>query len=525
MIPFLIQLVAVVALALAVVGCGGDDGVSQSMHDNVMQERDQAQQQRDALQMQINALLTALNADDVAGAADQIGSLQTDLQAIQAALGTTDPAMVQSQINQLRADIKALQDAAQVRKDAAQDAMDKALADEARKIALGLDTPFPARSGPTFEARYGKPATVNVSFNSPTAANPNPNFKAEDATVLPMLDGWSGTKFVSTSANGSITDIMHAYINVEPDKQVPFAEWASRTSGVTFTNGVVTNPGVGTNAVRVAGAAFATGSGSKTHEKNVDTNGDGDLADADDLFQVSGTFAGAPGTYSCSGAACTSAVASSDGGVQLTGTWTFTPNTGAMAGIPDDRYANFGWWLRKADTGYLIRRFVGSNTPSTPDITTVAGTATYTGPAVGLYSIYDSGPKGGHFLAEAELKVDFGTAAQNGTMSGTVSNFSDGDGRDPASMDTWEVVLPELPIGSGALAPPAVGFTTTAAHRPVWKINGEAGTPASSTANWFALVEFADDSGTPQTGIGGFFVEYGVIGTMTGGFGVTHEGP
>ena len=454
---------------------------------------------------------------------EQVAALQAEINALRAQLGLAPDASLGDSITALQAEVKRLQDEAQVHADAEQAARDKAMAAEARKLAIGLDTAFPQRaSGPTIRAKYGRLATATATFQSP-GANPAPNFKAENSRLLGTLDGWSGTELMSTVADGSITDVIHVYTNVGPDELVPFAQWASVTTGVAYANGAVTV--AARNSALIKGAAFATASGSKTHELNVNTDADA----AAEMFQTPGTFGGASGTYTCAGTGtqtCTSAVASGDGGVILAGTgatWTFTPDNGAMAAIPDDSYVNFGWWLRKTDSGYFVHRFVGT-TEQFPDFTTVAGTATYSGSAVGKYSIYDSGPKGGHFTAKVELKVDFGSVTDVGTVSGMVSNFSDGAGTDPAGMDTWEVTLPEVSMDtSGLYETPSTG--PTAAQRPVWRIDGEAGTPLSTTAQWGGILQLPDEGGTPQAAVGWFDAEYGVVGNLKGAYGANHSGP
>ncbi len=484
---------AVAFLALAMAGCGGGGG-------------------------------TTMPPDTGPTAEEQLATLQAQVTALREQLGITDAGDIGTSIADLQAELKRLQDEAQARMDAEQAATEKAMAEDARKLALRLDASplsfFNAGESLSATAMYGKPTTVTVTG----VGGGNPNFKAENSKLLGMLNGWSGTELMSTSADGSVTDVLHMYTDIEPDETVPFAEWAGPASDVTWANGAVTV--AAGNSALIMATPFATGSGSKTHELNVNTDADA----ANEVFQTAGTFGGASGTYTCTGdgtQTCTSAVASSDGGVLLAGagaTWTFTPDTGATAKVADSSYGYFGWWLRKTGDEYT-RLTVLTAQGVTAAVTAVAGTATYTGLASGLYSIYDSGPKGGRFTAEVEFKADFGSAADAGTISGMISNFSDSAGTDPASMDTWEVTLPETPMAGlgGRFGTPTSG--ATAAQRPVWTIDGEAGTPASSTAQYYGYHYTPDDGGTPEAATGAFSAEYGVVGNMTGGFGVSHSGP
>ena len=448
-----------------------------------------------------------------------MATLQDEVAALRQQLGITDAGDIGTSISALHAELKRLQDEAQARMDAEQAAKDKAMAAEARKLASRLDAHplffYNAGESLTATQMYGKPATATTSAIS----GGNPNFKAENSTVLGMLDGWSGTELMSTSADGSVTDVLIVYTNVEPDETVPFAQWAGTATGVTWANGAVT-VAAGNSALIVA-SPFATGSGTKTHEHTIDT----DTTAGADAFQTSGTFAGASGTYTCAGGTCTSAVAGSDGGVILggTGTWTFTPNNGAMAHQANSEYQHFGWWLRKADSGYAVHAFSGSmGDTAISALGEVGGTATYTGPAAGKYSIYDSGPKGGHFTATVELKADFETAGTGGTLgtiSGTVDNFMG----DTAGMDTWMVTLPELDLTATGTFAVADAANVTDAEKTTWSIDGEDGAQGTSSV-WSGSLRSADTGGTPQAAIGTFSADYGLVGNMRGAFGASHSG-
>ena len=500
----LLAAVSVVALTAALYGCSGSDGGGGSQ----------------------TGTPSGPTQDE------QVAALQAEINALRTQLGLAPDASLGDSVTSLQAEVKRLRDEAQARMDAEQAARDKAMATDARRLAARLDAHplFFFNSGDSFRftPTYGKPATLTVTLGNASATNPNPNFRAENSKLLGTLSGWSGTELMWTSADGRVTDVVHGYTDIGPDETVPFAEWAGATTGVAYANGAVTV--AAGNSTLIKGGAFATASGSKTHELNVNTDADAD----GELFQTSGTFGGAPGTYTCSGdgtQTCTSAVASSDGGLILAGagaTWTFTPDSGATAKVADSTYGEFGWWLRKTGDEYTrLTQFAaqeGDRVGQTA-VTALAGTATYTGLAAGLYSMYDSGPKGGQFTADVEFKADFENAANAGTISGMISNFSDRTGGGPAGMDTWEVMLPETAMGDvgGRFGTPTSG--ATAAHRPVWTIDGEAGAPASSTAHYYGYFYAPDDGGTPQAATGGFSAEYGIIGNMTGGYGVTHSEP
>ena len=470
---------------------------------------------------------SASNGDQMTG--PTVAELQAQIDALRTQLGIDDTADIGDSITALQAELKRLQDEAQARMDAEQAAKDKEMAAAARALALGLDAAshFDDTDAGTLSvtAKYGEMAMLAGDASTgffATDTTTEPMFKAADSMSLGMMNGWSGTQLMSMVENGP-TDMVHVYTNVGPDNTVPFAEWASVTDGVAFANGAVTV--AAGNSALIMADVFATGSGTVTHELN--TNDDTDPAA--DLFVTAGYFGGARGTYTCDGDGthtCTSAVAGSNGGVILSGTgqtWTFTPNDRAMAKVPDSEYQNFGWWLRKTDAGYTVHAFTGSmGGTAISDIAPVGGTATYTGPAAGKYSIYDSGPKGGHFTAMVELKADFGTtdAGSEGTISGMIDSFMG----DTAGMDTWMVKLPALDLATAGTFAAATAGTPTDAEKPVWSIGDAAGATAADS-EWGGSLHSPNAGGTPQVAVGTFSANYGVIGNMRGAFGAARSGP
>ena len=187
--------------------------------------------------------------------------------------------------------------------------------------------------------------------------------------------------------------------------------------------------------------------------------------------EFTGMFTGVPGTFSCTG---TCLVHSDDMGRLngLSGTWTFTPdgiegitenderNT-VLAGIPvpdvlpDADYMIFGYWLRETtdEDGMVTRAFsafTDGNQPYGAIAGTVAGTATYSGPATGMYMKKSLTPDGqptrpfssGQFTADALLTANFGGTgvAQDNhfSIAGTISNFMDGG---EVINDLWVVNL------------------------------------------------------------------------------------
>ena len=96
-------------------------------------------------------------------------------------------------------------------------------------------------------------------------------------------------------------------------------------------------------------------------------------------------------------------------------------------------------------------------------------------------------------------------------ISGTVDGFmAGGESKD------WSVELTETVFTTTA------GFDTDsddAALGTIWTI----GDRAEDTAGDWSGQMHDPDGGTPQTAVGVFSAEYGVIGRMVGGFGANHD--
>ena len=169
---------------------------------------------------------------------------------------------------------------------------------------------------------------------------------------------------------------------------------------------------------------------------------------------VKGSFNGIPGTFMCE-SQCTRS-SDKDGNLSdLGGTWSFTPTEQKMgedpyivAGvIPDLDYLDFGYWLMattteedgETKTTYAVRAYAKGKRDYGSAVANVDGSATYTGPATGIYMRKTFDAMGeptpvasGQFTADAMLEADFGggdVAANNQfTVSGSVSDFRNSDG-------------------------------------------------------------------------------------------------
>ena len=267
-----------------------------------------------------------------------------------------------------------------------------------------------------------------------------------------------------------------------------------------------TRPGAGglveANAKYISGSGFATGSELKTHK---------------DGAEVTGSYAGAPGKYTCSDDDCTSQRGS--GGVVLggTGTWAFLADAREPKYKGDDpHYAEFGWWLDEGISGatddkvgawYDIKR-PSSGLLTTGNVTNASGSATYSGRAVGQAALYDPRADdnvGGSFTASASLTADF----DKNMLKGDITGFKVG-GTDV----NWSVKLVEKAITTSDIES-AVASNPNAGTE--WTIDG---TSANASGDWSAaFYEKPENQHQPKGVAGGFVSHYGTDGRMVGAFG------
>ena len=271
----------------------------------------------------------------------------------------------------------------------------------------------------------------------------------------------------------------------------------------TGTSRDADNTALTENPRHVMGSGFATGQNElKTHE-------------ADD--EVSGSYMGAAGTYTCSADDCTSRRTAN--GIQLggTGTWSFVPNANSMYSIPDGNYAEYGWWLDETVAGVTGASRVGAWYANQAGaaiadlvVTGSSGTASYTGQAIGVAAYHHSfggdANAGGAFTADAALSANFDT----NMLSGSITNF-DVDGHNP----DWSVALGASAIATDTSEVANAGTTT-------WTIGGTAGTARNEAAGGGWSAKFYDiPTGAHQpTGVaGGFKARYDSDGYMVDAFG------
>lgn len=194
----------------------------------------------------------------------------------------------------------------------------------------------------------------------------------------------------------------------------------------------------------------------------------------DENAEFSGMFDGAPGTYTCASSGCTVSTDSAGALSTIAGTWHFTPSRGATVSEPDGDYLHYGFWLERTKdsdgvvTSYgEVEVFAGASVDPSGVVSSVTGTAEYSGGALGVYvsnNEYSSedgsliNASSGHFTADVSIMVTFGqvpvsdtdstgTIAPNllNTFTGTIDNFILSGGE----KNSWSVDLSDDDINDG----------------------------------------------------------------------------
>ena len=191
-----------------------------------------------------------------------------------------------------------------------------------------------------------------------------------------------------------------------------------------------------------------------------------ELVEFKQAAEFTGTFNGAPGTYTCDSADCTLSTNPMGELDAVGGTWYFTPDPDAKSYVADADYLTYGFWLKRTtddmdETTYNeVETFAMSSRPASTgsDLDAVEGSASYEGGATGVYvkNVYDSGggsietATSGFFTADVSLMAYFGggdvTANQEDTVTGTIDNFDLQYGEE----NSWSVALKSDPRAAGA---------------------------------------------------------------------------
>ena len=352
--------------------------------------------------------------------------------------------------------------------------------------------------------------------------------KEDKEATVPSLHGHRGRKFTAKpDGGGTYESTTYTAFNKPRLGQKFSAQYSAN-----LTNKVLNETTTEGTAARVASPSFDQAAGWKRFE----------LPDNNIAVEITGTYHGVAGTYSCvpgSGNTCAANVFT--GGFGLGGvtaanvfsrdnaTWTFKPDDpeARVMTRPGTRAYEYGWWLHKsADNTWYAGSFADGNGYTLPAAT--KGTATYQGGAAGVYALNSSTGgtiDSGRFTARATLQADFNDA----TLTGTIDEFTGDDGQ-PRN---WTVELKNLAIAGDddrIGIPDSATEGTRVDDTTVWTIDGS---PADVSGNWHGTWmrayhpnpsgtgQIDPPSGVPDGVAGRFYTEYGNDGKMTGGFGAS----
>ena len=550
LIPKTMTAVPVLALALAVGGCGGSS--SDDMMTELTPDQKQAMCESDGGRW--NADMTCTSAADLAmeRATTQTKELMTAADAVEKATAGLSGTPSQDAIdtaNMKIADLQtALDNAADVSdavKGGYQSTLDTAkgvvsAAQTARNTADDQkrmdDEKAMAAAGKALHGALGSTplgnlnrstnpggallAATGLTINTIDTADTDPVLEAGDSAGA--LGSWNGMNYARMDATTKASHAAVVYTNQGAPTMTAFGTvhatgYDEPTRTLTLTADADDN---------VKGSSFPT-VGTKTFSANV--------AGGDEVsFQ--GTYDGVTGTYFCTiatGTPCTAQYSGAEG-ITLGTNWSFVHPKDAKVPVADANYLHFGWWLTKDEddkpTSASAFHGVVGTAPTTPDSTTITGSATYSGHAAGKFAISNplGGSDAGHFTADVMLTAKFGVnaAPNNGGISGTVDNFMANDKSVP-----WSVELQRAQWGtSGAFASIPDDTSTTDVDEEtgtVWSIDGNA---APMSGDWNgqmydeATSGAADDgSNVPTTAVGVFQSMFGSTHTMVGAFGATKE--
>ena len=388
-------------------------------------ERNQAEAERD----QAEADKVAAQADKVAAeAAKAIAQAAVQHQVREALRAQQEAADARQEAADARQDAAdARQEAADARGEA-DTASDEAAAAERERARLAAEAAEQQQATTRAEAMVVLTALAMSTTNTLTPSSVDANYRAT-ATVagatFTSTQGSSDGPWYATTAqgrSGGNEDTVVVYTDVEAPESEPI-----RDIYPLFSVDYEINPSA--YGAKVASSSFPSTSNTRIFDltrRTVDQMSE----DPPNLTaRISGSFDGASGTFTCTDtdpAGCT--VFNSGATYTFTGTWTFkTSSPRATVRVPDTNYMYFGWWRQKDNTDptepFSYNTFSTPGTaPGGSSFNNLTGSATYEGPAIGLYAIYQPlGAQSGHgeFKATARFSANF-TA---NTLSGSVTGF------------------------------------------------------------------------------------------------------
>ena len=460
-----IRFTTLAALLLAVMlisGCGGGGGGGggsslQDQIDMLTMERDDAQDEVTSLKAEVTRL-----EDELTTAENQVTQLETLIgDAVNPASASLrgQLAAAQAEAARLRGELTAAQgqvSEAEQRASEAETEADRRVEEAEQQANVSV------RAGPLLTAldlETGDERSATVMHARGSSLTFMPAGSLARGTAAPSVPGtWRSASF-SGPRGASGTDTAYLYTNIQPPGTRAF--WKIYGESVAYD---VTDTLAKPSELPGAGRSL------------LDPDGDGtEITNPPAMRSLSGSYAGAGGTFECTGTTCN--ISRADNGTLSTvGTWTFMPGS-LGAGVSrnqDDAYLYFGIWAYEPNTPTAAHEFQwiaggDSNTGtgaaiSATNFGALTGAATFNGGAVGKYVLRNQvgqAARIGTFTAKASFTADFD--ADTETLQGNITDFQEGSN----SLAGWSVYL-----GSTASAAATLGETGV-----------EAGTGAVTTAS------------------------------------------
>ncbi len=341
---------------------------------------------------------------------------------------------------------------------------------------------------------------------------------AKDSTTVAALGSWKGSDQSGKHSSGT-SAMLRVYSNQEEPTRTSLTLAEIRSDSALFAADVtivagayalILTPAASPN---IAGDDFpAVGAGPKIYNSDSDR-------------KIEGTYKGASGEYSCSGAVDTCSATAGTAGIDLDGVWKFKPDAGATIENKDPDYLQFGWWVHKdasggatnADVFYALKGTTSGVLQTNANIVALSGgTATYKGYAAGKFAVYHPTQdidESGHFTADAMLKATFGEGETGDSMTGTINNFKLNDGSENPN---WSINLEKGAVDANGEFGKSTGGGT------VWSIGDDSSDPSGYwEANLYKAA--ASNPTIPDTAAGTFHSAIGNTHQMRGAFGATHQ--
>ena len=483
--------------------------------------------QRTAANTAIATAVTAVSGVDNDSTDDEVSSAETAVNAAEDAVNAAT-ALSEEERGQLMAQVTSARTKLTTAKADRKDAIDKAMAKAGKDLhgaMAGTTTTNTALNNIESYSLTSAGLAIDAASNAGTLTTDPGSVTLEAGDPADPLGSWKGMHYEDTMGTGSakVTNEALVYTNQGSQTSMTFVEKYG-DDGVYTASTRTYDVGTAADA-KIKASAFPT-AGSKTFTG---------------VQSLPGTYDGASGDYKCN-SDCT-VTATNDGSVELSYNWTFVHDVGALTSTPDNHYLYFGWWVRKDNKGVptVASAFAGRLGTEPGDSTdgldpgadgsTLAGSATYAGKAIGKFALsnpLDGTGNGGHFTADAMLKATFGSGSDAG-MTGTIDNFRLNDGsKDPG----WSVSLHRAGWGGeGAIQPPEDNSNTVSIDEALgttWSIGDN---EADASGTWSGQMydekpgnaPNGDGSNVPTTVTGTFYSEFSTVGRMVGAFGANKQ--